>query len=78
MDQTEFETVCASLNEFPDNAITKNNVKAYLLEKDEGDFSHIKLMSIDEGIPFTSFREVILQSLDKEEKLKSLLGNDNN
>ena len=78
LDQIEFETVCASLNEFPDNAITKNNVKAYLLEKDEGDFSHIKLMSIDEGIPFTSFREVILQSLDKEEKLKSLLGNDNN
>lgn len=74
----EYETACVELNEFPDSALSVNSIKAYLLEKDNDGYSQIKLMSVDDGIPFTSFREVILQSLDKEEKLKALLGHDNN
>lgn len=73
-----YQEHCATLGESPDSAISDKGFCAYIVEANEDGTSHIRQMSLDDGIPFTTFRKVIMLSLDKEVKLTALLEDENN
>lgn len=78
MNIEQFEAVCREMDEVTDAAISSDGVRAYLLERIDQGNSHIKSLSLEDGIPFTTFREAILLSLKKENKLNELLEHENN
>lgn len=69
---------CSMLGEPPATAMSEKGFRAYIIEANADATSHIRQMSLDDGIPFTTFREVIKLSLDKENQLKTLLEDEDN
>lgn len=73
----EYVNYCQQLNENPESAIINDSIRAYILEENNEGQSVIRSLSLDDGVPFTSFRDVILLSLQKQDKLNKILSNDN-
>lgn len=73
-----YANICGEMGEDPDFAISIDGIKAYLIEGVEDGYSKIIPLQPDKGIPFTTFREAIMLSLDKEHRLNTLLEDEDN
>ena len=78
LDSGKYANICGDMDEDTEAAIDYDGIQAYLVDGIEGGYSRIKPMKLDDGIPFTTFREAIMLSLNKEHQLNTLLENENN
>ena len=59
-----------------ESAIDVSKVRAYLLERQEDGTSRVVEQNLTDGIPFTSFREAIVNNLTHKDVLEEALGNE--
>jgi hypothetical protein len=59
-----------------DIVISPSNVRAYLLEKHSDGTSHIIEQNLENGVPFTSFRDAIVQNLSYQDLLEEAMQDD--
>ena len=77
-DVETYTELCRQIGESPEIAMSEEGIHVYIVEGRDDGTSNIHQMSLEDGIPFTTFRQVIKLSLDKEDKLTSLLEDEDN
>lgn len=77
-DEETYAGHCRQLGENPEIAMSEVGIHAYIVESRDDGTSHIRQMSLEDGIPFTTFRQVIKLSLEKEDKITSLFEDEDN